>query len=86
MKGLILKIRRFPANKREAEHAAVNRSVTGSSPVWGAKKSKSKDLDFFIHCESNGISPRVSVYIIKGGDPPLYLITPLGVYQKVLSQ
>ena len=40
---------------------------------------------FFIHCESNGISSRVSVYIIKGALPPLYLITPLGVYQKTLA-
>ena len=31
------------------------------------KKSRSSERDFFIHCESNGISPRVSVYIINTG-------------------
>ncbi len=30
----------------------------------------------FIQADRLGISSRVSVYIIKGGTPPLYLITP----------
>ena len=32
----------FALIAQSVEHAAVNRSVTGSSPVWGAKK-----LSFF---------------------------------------
>ena len=54
----------------------------GSNPLGRAKKSKSSDLDFFIHCESNGISSAVRLYIINNGVPLLYLITPLGVYQQ----
>ena len=30
----------FALIAQSVEHAAVNRSVTGSSPVWGAKKIK----------------------------------------------
>ncbi len=41
--------------------------VDGSNPSVSTKKSKSQDLDFFIHCESNGISSRASVYIIAEG-------------------
>ncbi len=39
----------------------------GSNPLRRAKKSKSTDLDFFIHCESNGISSAVRLYIINNG-------------------
>ena len=41
--------------------------VSGSIPLCSTKKSRSKERDFFIHCESNGISSRVSVYIIAVG-------------------
>jgi len=34
---------------------------------------------FFIQADRIGISSP-QVYIIKGGEPPLYLITPSGVY------
>jgi len=40
-----------------------------------------RHVDFFIHCESNGISSAVRLYIIKGDISPLYLITPLGVHE-----
>ena len=33
----------------------------------GQKIDKSKLVDFFIHCESNGISSRFSVYLITEG-------------------
>ncbi|MEE1007240.1 MAG: hypothetical protein U0L66_08640, partial [Acutalibacteraceae bacterium] len=36
-------------------------------PIIRSKKSRSSERDFFIHCESTGISPRVSVYIINTG-------------------
>ena len=36
---------------------------------------------FFIQAAKLGISSRISVYIINGGEPPLYLITPQGVYK-----
>ena len=48
-----------------AELQATRQFARESSP-WGCtKKSKSRDLDFFIHCESNGISSRFSVNIIR---------------------
>ncbi len=31
---------------QSVEHAAVNRGVTGSSPVWGAKRYKSELITF----------------------------------------
>ena len=35
---------------QSVEHAAVNRGVTGSSPVWGANKFRSRKwADFFIY-------------------------------------
>ena len=59
----------------------VNRRVVGSSPTWGAKKSRSTERDFFIQADRLGISPRFSVYIINS-QSELYLITPLGVHKK----
>ena len=50
---------------QSVEHLTVNQVVAGSSPAGGAKKDKSKDLSFFIHCESNGISSRFRVYLIR---------------------
>ena len=45
----------FALIAQSVEHAAVNRSVTGSSPVWGAKKkSKSFDLLFLFVFVSAG--------------------------------
>ena len=32
----------FALIAQSVEHAAVNRSVTGSSPVWGARKRKTR--------------------------------------------
>ena len=43
------------------------RNLKGSKLLGGVKKDKSKDLSFFIHCESNGISSRFSVYLITEG-------------------
>ena len=38
-------------------------------PLGGSKNPTSFDLsDFFIHCESNGISSAVRLYIINNGD------------------
>ena len=38
----------FALIAQSVEHAAVNRSVTGSSPVWGARKNScSKEQEFF---------------------------------------
>ena len=37
------------------------------------KKSRSPERDFFIHCESNGISSTIAML-------SLYLISPLGQY------
>ena len=42
-----------------AERMTVNHDVTGSSPVRGAKRSKSSDLDFFIQADRLGISLNV---------------------------
>ena len=42
-------------------------SDAGSIPAISTKKSRSSERDFFIHCESNGISSRVSVYLIIEG-------------------
>ena len=39
--------------------------------------------NFFIHCESNGISPRSMRVYHQHGNAVLYLITPLGVYQTI---
>ena len=52
--------------------------------IWVSppKKPRSSERGFFYPLRKHGISPRVSVYIIKGGKPPLYLITLLGVHQK----
>ena len=41
--------------------------VVGSSPTAPAKNPRSSERGFFIHCESNGISSRFSVYIIAVG-------------------
>ena len=35
------------------EQLIRNQQVAGSSPATSSKKSKSTDLDFFIHCEGN---------------------------------
>ena len=40
--------RTYSSIAQSVEHLTVNQGVTGSSPVGGAKKSKSFDLDFFI--------------------------------------
>ena len=40
--GKISRCQHFALIAQSVEHAAVNRGVTGSSPVWGAKK-----LSFF---------------------------------------
>ena len=50
------------------EHLPYKQRVIGSSPIVPTKKSKPKGLDFFIHCESNGISSRDSVYITNNGN------------------
>ena len=42
-------------------------SFGGSNPPSPTKNRLAFASLFFIHCESNGISSRVSVYIIKGG-------------------
>ena len=52
---------------QSVEHVIGNDEVTSSNLVTSSKKSNSKELDFFIHCESNGISSRDSVYIIGIG-------------------
>ena len=49
------------------EQLIRNQQVAGSSPATSSKKSKSTDLDFFIHCEGNGISSRFSVHLITVG-------------------
>ena len=49
--------------------------VVGSSPFIHTRKSKSKDLDFFIHCESNGISSREACISSTTASPLLYLIS-----------
>ena len=48
---------------QSVEHAAVNRSVTGSSPVWGAKKKASRKTCFFLSNPKDWyvISPQVSM-------------------------
>ena len=53
---------------QQVEHRSPKPSAEGSIPSAPAKKiDKFRLVDFFIHCESNGISSRVSVYIIKSG-------------------
>ena len=49
------------------EQLIRNQQVAGSSPATSSKKSKSTDLDFFIHCEGNGISSRLGAYLITEG-------------------
>jgi len=45
--------------------SSVERRV-GSAPVACTKKiDKFRLVDFFIHCKSNGISSRFSVYLIR---------------------
>lgn len=39
----------------------------GSSPTIGTKNRQVSTCRFFIHCESNGISSRVSVHLITDG-------------------
>ena len=46
------------------ERLTGSQEVMGSIPTVSTKKCKSKDLHFFIHCESNGISSAVRLYII----------------------
>ena len=57
--------------------------VIGSIPTVSTKKSRSKERDFFIHCESNGISSTMANL------PLLYLISPSGLHiitrQRVLK-
>ena len=52
---------------QSVEHVIGNDEVTSSNLVTSSKKSNSKELDFFIHCESGGISSRDSAYIIAIG-------------------
>ena len=47
-----------------AEHLTVNQVVAGSSPAFGAKKSKSKDLDFLYQICKNLIIIRAKRVII----------------------
>ena len=50
--------------------------AVGSNPIAHPKKSESKDSDFFIRAAGFEYHHSQSaVHIIKGGSPPLYLIT-----------
>ncbi len=63
----------------------VEKSRGAEYPPAPTKKSKSSDLDFFIHCESNGISSTIallSLYLISPSE--LYIITQ-SVYQKTFA-
>ena len=62
---------------REPQEGCEALQVLLPLPKNSTCKNKS---NFFIHCEAGGISSAVRLYIIKGGKPPLYLITSLGVY------
>ncbi len=55
-------------------HTQNGRKYLFYSPY--TKNSRSSEREFFIQADRLGISSRVSVYIIKGGMPLLYLITP----------
>jgi hypothetical protein len=54
-------------------------NLAGTSKKTLVRKNKS----FFIHCESNGISPRSMRVYHQHGNAVLYLITPLGVHQTI---
>ena len=60
----------------------VDSKSTGSDTVPvrvrppAPKNSRSSEREFFIQADRLGISSRFSVYIIKCGEPHLYLITP----------
>ena len=45
----------FALIAQSVEHAAVNRSVTGSSPVWGAKQKATTNVVAF--CFTHNINP-----------------------------
>ena len=47
--GRIRSRRIYAPIAQQVEHAAVNRSVIGSSPVWGAKKLRQHSLAEFFH-------------------------------------
>ena len=58
---------------------------TGSSPVSGTNKKGTFVHQKFLFCLSKPqawhiIAARSAVYIIKGGEPPLYLITRQRVF------
>ena len=46
----------FALIAQSVEHAAVNRSVTGSSPVWGAMIALRKGKHIETPCKSRGFS------------------------------
>ena len=50
-----------------AEQLIRNEQVAGSIPVTSSKIRQSSDCLIFIHCESNGISSAVRLYIITEG-------------------
>ena len=63
---------RFPLHNRRYSQAVRPRSAKplrpGSNPGGASKKfDKFRRVEFFIHCESNGISSRFSVYLITEG-------------------
>ena len=63
----------FALIAQSVEHAAVNRGVTGSSPVWGAKKERSSRFVLFL-----SIAKAMAYH--QHGIAVLYLISPLGLY------
>ena len=65
------------------EHLPYKQRVIGSSPIVPTKKSKPKGLDFFIHCESNGISSRDSVYITNNGNAVISFLRIFGIAEGI---
>ncbi len=57
--------KRNAAMAQVVEHVLGKDEVTSSNLVSSSKKSRSSERDFFIHCESNGMLSRVSVYVIN---------------------
>ncbi len=84
--NLCVNIFRHLERYRSGHNGTVLKTVdsqgsVGSNPTLSAKKSKSADLDFFIHCESNGISSAVRLYIINNGIAVVVSHHPKGVYK-----
>ena len=68
-------VTKFGGLAQLGEHLPYKQRVTGSSPVVPTKKELAYASSFFIQAAGLAYHHDAVVYIIKGGKPPLYLIT-----------